>query len=121
MFYGLKEQYFLLWPVRGKGNSILPATGQALCYDSKGQLLSCSGSGHDGEFRSGVRWPEPRFEETGNMVVDRLTNLCWRSSADLTGRLSTWEDALRSVKDLTGRRERLILGGCQILMNWKHS
>ena len=100
MFYGLKEQFFLLWPVRGKGDTIVPVTGQTLCYDSKGQLLSCAGSGHDGEFRSGVRWPEPRFEETGNMVVDRLTNLCWRSSADLIGRLSTWEDALRAVKDL---------------------
>ena len=34
------------------------------------------------------------------MVVDRLTNLGWRLSADLTGRLSTWEDALKAVKDL---------------------
>jgi len=47
-----------------------------------------------------MRWPERRFDEMGNMVVDRLTNLCWRSSADLTGRPSTWEDALRAVKDL---------------------
>jgi hypothetical protein len=40
MFYGRKEQYFLFWPVRGKGNTILPATGQTRCYDAAGQLTS---------------------------------------------------------------------------------
>jgi len=40
------------------------------------ELISCAGSGQDGEIRSGVQWPEPRFEEAGSMVVDRLTNLC---------------------------------------------
>jgi hypothetical protein len=104
MFYGRKEQFFLLWPVRGKGDTILPATGQTRCYDAKGQLISRAGSGQDGEFRSGVRWPEPRFEKAGNMVVDRLTNLCWRSSADLTGRLSTWEEALKAVTDFNHRQ-----------------
>jgi len=100
MFYGQKEQFFLLWPVRGKGDTILPATGQTRCYDAKGQLISCAGSGQDGEFRSGVPWPEPRFKEAGSMVVDRLTNLCWRSSADLFGRPSTWEEALQAVTAL---------------------
>ena len=57
MFYGQKEQFFLLWPVRGKGDTILPATGQTRCYDAKGQLISCARSGQDGEFQSGVRWP----------------------------------------------------------------
>jgi len=100
MFYGHKEQFFLLWPVRGKGDTILPATGQTRCYDAKGQLISCAGSGQDGEFRSGVPWPEPRFAEAGKMVVDRLTNLCWRSSADLTGDMLTWEEALKAVTEL---------------------
>ncbi len=100
MFYGLKEQFFLLWPVRGKSDTILPATGQTQCYDSKGQLVNCAGSGQDGEFQSGARWLHPRFEEAGNIIVDRLTNLCWRKSADLTGSLSTWEEALKAVKDI---------------------
>lgn len=57
MFYGGKEQYFLLWPVRGNGGEILPSTGQTLCYDAKGQIIPCTGSGQDGEFRSGGHWP----------------------------------------------------------------
>ena len=32
MFYGHKEQFFLLWPVQGKGDAIVPATGQTRCY-----------------------------------------------------------------------------------------
>lgn len=105
MFYGLKEQYFLLWPVRGTGNVILPVTGQTRCYDAQGQLISCAGSGQDGEFRSGMSWPEPRFEKAESMVIDHLTGLCWRSSADLTGNVSTWEEALKAVKDLNQRQE----------------
>lgn len=50
MFYGRKEQFFLLWPVRGKGNGVLPATGQRQCFDSDGQVIPCEGSGQDGEF-----------------------------------------------------------------------
>ncbi len=103
MFYGHKEQFFLLWPVRGNAALVLPATGQTRCYDAEGHLISCAGSGQDGEFRSGMRWPKPRFEETQDTVIDRLTNLCWRSSADLTGRLSTWEEALMAVADLNGK------------------
>lgn len=38
------------------------------------------------------------------MVVDRLTNLCWHSSANLTGRTSTWEEALKAVADLNRQR-----------------
>jgi hypothetical protein len=105
MFYGRKDQFFLLWPVRGKGDAILPATGQTRCYDVQGQLIICAGSGQDGEFHSGVPWPEPRFEEAGSMVVDRLTNLCWRASADLSGKPSTWEEALKAVGDLNLRQE----------------
>jgi hypothetical protein len=63
MFYGHKEQFFMLWPVRGKGDAILPATGQTRCYDAKGQVISCAGSGQDGEFRSGMPWPDSPFSE----------------------------------------------------------
>lgn len=105
MFYGHKEQFFLLWPVRGRGDGILPATGQTLCYNAQGRLIPCMGSDQDGETRSGVRWPEPRFEGSGSIVIDRLTDLCWRTDADLTGRPETWGDALGAVEELN-RRER---------------
>jgi hypothetical protein len=61
MFYGGKEQSFLLWPVRGKGHGVLPSTGQRRCYNTNGASIPCSGSGQDGEVRSGRAWPEPRF------------------------------------------------------------
>jgi len=104
MFFGQKEQYFLVWPVRGKGDTVLPATGQTRCYDAKGRMIACAGSGQDGEFQSGVRWPEPRFVEAEDGVVDRLTSLCWRSSADLTGRPSTWEEALKAAAELNQKQ-----------------
>lgn len=104
MFFGLKEQFFLVWPVRGKGDTVLAATGQTRCYDAKGQIIACAGSGQDGEFRSGARWPEPRFVEAEDGVVDRLTSLFWRSSADLTGRPSTWEEALKAAAEFNQRQ-----------------
>ena len=100
MFYGHKEQFFMFWPVRGSGNAILPATGQTRCYDAKGEAISCAGSGQDGAFRSGMPWPVPRFTAAENGFTDRLTNLCWHASADLTKRPATWEEAFEAVAAL---------------------
>jgi hypothetical protein len=100
MFYGAKEQYFLVWPVRGNGTGVLPATGQQHCYDDRGSLISCEGSGQDGESRTGRQWPEPRFEAAGNEVLDRLTGLHWLLNADLPGVPVAWTDALAAIKAL---------------------
>ena len=100
MFFGGKEQFFLLWPVRGEGYNILPATGQTECYDADGPLVLCAGTGQDGEFRSGRAWPAPRFEVLGDSVIDHLTNLCWLKNADLTVGLATWSEALEVAADL---------------------
>jgi hypothetical protein len=61
MFYGGKDQSFMLWPVRGEGLAVVPRTGQCLCYDAAGKVISCIGSGQDGELRYGAPWPEPRL------------------------------------------------------------
>jgi hypothetical protein len=105
MFYGGKEQFFLLWPVRSEGYGILPATGQRECYDPKGGLISCVGSGQDGELRFGFTWPCPRFEVAGDVVIDRLTNLGWLKAADLTGGLTTWREALEAIGELNWKSE----------------
>ena len=105
MFYGGKEQFFFLWPVRCEGYGILPVTGQRACYDVKGLLIPCADSGQDGEFCFGFTWPEPRFEVVGDVVVDRLTGLCWPRRADLTGRLTTWSEALEAVEKLNRKAE----------------
>jgi hypothetical protein len=100
MFYGNKEQFSLLWPVRAEGNGILPATGQVKCYDSKGRLIQPEGSGQDGELRIGRPWPEPRFEITSHLVIDRLTGLRWSKNADLANGTVTWQDAIAAVAKL---------------------
>ncbi len=100
MFYGGKDQSYMLWPVRGRGNGLLAATGQTRCYDADGNLLECAGTGQDGEYRTGRAWPEPRFEISGALVLDRLTGLRWRLQADLTGRPVSWSEALQVVDRL---------------------
>lgn len=103
MFYGRKDQYYLLWPVRGAGSAVLPQTGQTGCFDAGGDAVRCMGSGQDGEFRLGVAWPEPRFATDGEVAVDRLTGLCWLKNADITGRPVCWEAALAAVRQLNRR------------------
>lgn len=100
MFYGGKEQYYLLWPVSGEGNGLLPATGQNKCYDAQGDPIPCSGSGQDGAFRFGRVWPVPRFETAGNNVNDKLTGLCWFRTADLAAGVTSWPGAFEAIQAL---------------------
>jgi len=103
MFYGKKDQFFLAWPVRGIGSNILPATGQTGCFDSDGRSVPCSGSGQDGEFRTGLKWPKPRFEIMQDRAIDRLTNLCWSINADMAEGPVTWQEALDKVVEMNLR------------------
>jgi len=76
-------------------------TGQTACHDPSGTLVSCAGTGHDGESQVGVPWPTPRFSNSGDgTVTDNLTGLVWledASCADLPGTLAegkaTWGGA----------------------------
>ena len=99
MFYGGKDQSFLVWPVRGESR-VLPATGQALCYDDRGGVIPCTGTEQDGEFRSGFSWPAPRFSVRDETVLDRLTGLVWRRAASLAPAGVTWQEALAMVTRL---------------------
>ncbi|MFH1091574.1 MAG: DUF1566 domain-containing protein [Pseudomonadota bacterium] len=100
MFYGRKEQYYLAWPVRGTGNGLLPVTGQEQCFDQGGVLITPAGTGQDGELRLGAHWPEPRFEEDKESVLDRLTGLWWTKNADLAGGPVSFEQALATAAEL---------------------
>ncbi|GBE49066.1 hypothetical protein BMS3Bbin12_02259 [bacterium BMS3Bbin12] len=97
MFYGGKDQSFLVWPVRGTGNEVLPATGQIRCFDETGRVIACTGSGQDGESRLGSAWPVPRFEVHAETVLDRMSGLCWLRHADPTGAPVSWPEALAAV------------------------
>ncbi|MEA2079566.1 MAG: DUF1566 domain-containing protein [Pseudomonadota bacterium] len=77
MFYGGKDQSFLVWPVRGKGNGVLPATGQTRCYAETGEVISWAGAGQDSELSCGCSWPSPRFQATREEVICRTPLMRW--------------------------------------------
>lgn len=105
MFYGGKDQSFLVWPVRGE-NRMLPATGQTLCYGDQGEVVSCAGTGQDGELRTGLSLPAPRFSARKETALDRLTGLAWRRAAGLAPEEGvTWHEALAAVTRLNAEND----------------
>ena len=90
-----------VWPVRaGEGGIVeLPRTGQTTCYDVNGSVISCAGTGQDGEIQAGVHWPSPRFTVSGDCLTDNLTGLMWVKAPDSTRR--TWDIALTYANGLT--------------------
>jgi hypothetical protein len=74
-------------------------TGQSECFDATGRPVGCLSSGQDGEFRTGLPWPVPRFELLENeQVLDRLTGLVWPRVASLGDFPMSWPEALSAVK-----------------------
>lgn len=109
MFYGNKADDCMVWPVRGT-SEVLYATGQTNCYDVAGVEVACGQSQQDGAIRAGLPWPEPRFEKLDDGVLDNLTGLIWRESADLAEgmtNLSSAEDIIRDLAERTGRDWRM--------------
>jgi hypothetical protein len=89
------------WPVRGvsTGPAVLWKTGQTKCYSSEGSVVSCAGTGQDGETRTGAAWPNPRFAVNGACVTDKLTGLIWMKDPGDTRR--TWQQALTYANNLS--------------------
>lgn len=100
MFNGRKSQFFLLWPVRGEGASVLRKSGQTRCFNGAGAVQTCAGSGQDAETQTGRAWPAPRFEDGATAVRDRLTGLRWQKRACLTEAGVGWADAMKAVAEL---------------------
>ncbi|MBI5194448.1 MAG: DUF1566 domain-containing protein [Nitrospirae bacterium] len=94
---------FTVWPVRSgqSGGARLWETGQTTCSDSEGNVITCTGTGQDGEIKAGVSWPSPRFTVSGNCVIDNLTGLMWTKDARLPGTSKTWQQALDYANNLT--------------------
>ncbi|MFV2005439.1 MAG: DUF1566 domain-containing protein [Gammaproteobacteria bacterium] len=105
MFYGGKDQSYLVWPVRGKGNGILAVTGQQECYDTAGKHIECSATGQDGEHQFGRDWPQPRFVTHDGYIVDCLTGLHWYRNANLSAEPINWLDALSTVNKLNQQQK----------------
>ena len=89
----------------------LPQTGQTTCYDTAGTVISCAGTGQDGELKKGLAWPSPRFTNpdgstpiSGSVVVDQLTGLMWTKDGNAPGPATcspgvskTWQGSLDYV------------------------
>jgi hypothetical protein len=62
----------------------LPKTGQTTCYDSLGDIISCTNTGQDGDLQKGVAWPNPRFTANADTTIaDNLTGLIWATNGNL--------------------------------------
>jgi len=100
MFYGGKDQSFMVWPVRGPVAHRLPATGQHACFAANGMRIEAAGSGQDGAIQAGRSWPDPRFTLAEAGVIDRLTGLCWHRGANLAIGEVNWDAALAGIAAL---------------------
>jgi hypothetical protein len=82
----------------------VPKTGQTICYDDSGASIACTGTGHDGDLKKGVAWPNPRFTDNANgTVTDNLTGLIWLkdvSCATINGTRSDKNSALTKANNL---------------------
>ena len=99
MFYGRKDQYYLVWPVRG-ASRVLPVTGQKQCYGPDGDIRECVDPVQDGPAAGGVSWPAERFLQRDRSVLDRLTGLEWLRKASLSAEPLSWQEALILAGDL---------------------
>jgi hypothetical protein len=59
------------------------ATGQVSCWDTAGFVISCEGTGQDGDLQAGVNSINPRFTNNGDgTVTGNLTGLVWLKNAN---------------------------------------
>jgi len=78
----------------------IPKTGQTTCWDADGNVISCAGTGQDGDYQSGLAWPTPRLTDNGDgTVTDNLTGLLWLADAGCFDSES-WDDALALASGL---------------------
>ncbi len=75
-----------------------PATGQTTCWNSEGVVISCDGTGHDGDIRAGATLS---YTVNGNIVHDNNTNLDWEMKTDANvGDTYTWSQAFGYIASL---------------------
>ena len=88
----------------GTGNieastALMLATGQNTCYDADGNVITCAGTGQDGEYQLGAT-ASPRFTDNADgTVTDNLTGLIWLKNANCFG-TRVWETALTDANTL---------------------
>jgi hypothetical protein len=69
-------------------------TGQTSCWDDSGNVITCAGTGQDGEKQAGAAWPSQRFLDRGDgTILDNFTGLIWLKNANCQG-IMGWQQAL---------------------------
>lgn len=76
------------------------STGQHTCADTTGAPIDCSGTGQDGDIRSGLHWDDDRFVVDNETVDDTLTGLTWLRDANTLGYPISWQEALDFISDM---------------------
>jgi hypothetical protein len=71
-------------------------TGQDACYDSAGEIINCTRTGHDGELQQGA--PRHFLDNGDGTVTDQTTGLMWEKLSNDGGihdhdNLYTWSAA----------------------------
>lgn len=79
-------------------------TDQTECYNVSGETVPCEGSGQDGDHRSGMPWPEYRFETSDHTVTDTLTRLMWIQDAGFAEFPLSWQEAAEAVEEMNADR-----------------
>jgi hypothetical protein len=74
----------------------LPATAQTTCWNSSGTVISCSGTGQDGELQEGA--PLSYADNGDGTISDSNTGLMWEKQSDDgsvhdVGNFYTWDQA----------------------------
>lgn len=86
---------------KAKSSAPPPKTGQTVCYNHKGKIISCEKTGQDGDFQAGVPLPVPRFVDNNDgTVTDKFTELVWLKNANMFGEV-LWEQALGNARNLS--------------------
>lgn len=100
VFKGMKHGSYMVWPVRqaGADGEAVFQTGQKQCYDERGRIINCAGTGQDGEFQAGVPLLDhDRFSARSEIVHDNLTGLTWLKQADCHQGVLDWQSARNIV------------------------
>jgi len=83
----------------GSAGGATAATGQNVCYNAAGSIISCTGTGQDGEYQLGAT-ASPRFtDNTDGTVTDNISGLVWLKNANCYG-TQNWTTSLNSANTL---------------------
>src|SRR5262245_23398229 len=80
----------------GADLNTFPATGQTTCWDSSGTMISCTGTGQDGDLQKGAALSYT--DNADGTITDNNTGLVWEKlsgdgSVHNVGNTYTWDQA----------------------------